>query len=54
VDSCGERAEYHTFASAGPIFADAIDYEVGEIVLRDQRFAYCDLVPGAKASDSRS
>jgi uncharacterized protein (TIGR00290 family) len=45
VDPCGERGEFHTFVSAGPGFGRAIDYRVGETVLRDARFSYCDLVP---------
>jgi uncharacterized protein (TIGR00290 family) len=44
VDPCGERGEFHTFVSAGPGFAEQVEYEVGEIVLRDGRFAFCDLV----------
>jgi uncharacterized protein (TIGR00290 family) len=44
VDPCGERGEFHTFVSAGPGFARPIEYDVGEVVLRDARFAYCDLV----------
>ena len=45
VDPCGERGEFHTFVVAGPIFEAPIAYEVGEVVLRDGRFAYCDLLP---------
>jgi uncharacterized protein (TIGR00290 family) len=45
VDPCGERGEFHTFVSAGPGFARAVDYDVGQHVLRDGRFMYCDLVP---------
>ena len=45
VDPCGERGEFHTFVSAGPIFAGPIGVSCGEIVLRDDRFAYCDIVP---------
>jgi uncharacterized protein (TIGR00290 family) len=45
VDPCGERGEFHTFVSAGPIFRAPIAYAVGEVVLRDGRFAYCDLLP---------
>lgn len=45
VDPCGERGEFHTFVSDGPGFATPVAYDVGEIVLRDERFAYCDLVP---------
>jgi uncharacterized protein (TIGR00290 family) len=44
VDPCGERGEFHTFVSAGPGLSTPIEYDVGEIVLRDGRFAYCDLV----------
>jgi uncharacterized protein (TIGR00290 family) len=43
VDPCGERGEFHTFVSAGPIFAAPVRYAVGETVLRDARFAYTDL-----------
>lgn len=43
VDPCGERGEFHTFVSAGPGFASAVAYTVGPVVLRDERFAYCEL-----------
>lgn len=43
VDPCGERGEFHTFVANGPIFDAPIAYEVGETVLRDGRFAYCEL-----------
>lgn len=43
VDPCGERGEFHTFVSAGPSFGDSIPYQVGEMVLRDNRFMYCDI-----------
>jgi uncharacterized protein (TIGR00290 family) len=45
VDPCGERGEFHTFVSDGPIFARPVPVTVGEVVLRDERFAYCDLLP---------
>jgi uncharacterized protein (TIGR00290 family) len=45
VDPCGERGEFHTFVANGPIFDAPIAYTTGEIVLRDDRFAYCDLLP---------
>jgi uncharacterized protein (TIGR00290 family) len=45
VDPCGERGEFHTFVSAGPILAEPIAVVRGETVLRDERFAYCDLLP---------
>jgi uncharacterized protein (TIGR00290 family) len=44
ADPCGERGEFHTFVSDGPGFSRPIDYVVGERVLRDSRFMYCDLV----------
>ncbi|HJP84479.1 MAG TPA: hypothetical protein VJ852_00685 [Gemmatimonadaceae bacterium] len=43
TDPCGERGEFHTFVSNGPIFAEAIRCETGERVLRENRFMYCDL-----------
>jgi uncharacterized protein (TIGR00290 family) len=46
VDPCGEGGEFHTFASYGPGFAAPVEYRVGEVVMREGRFAYCDLVRG--------
>jgi uncharacterized protein (TIGR00290 family) len=45
VDACGENGEYHSFVSDGPIFQANVAYTLGEIVLRENRFCYCDLVP---------
>ena len=45
VDPCGERGEFHTFVSDGPGYDGTVEYTVGETVLRDERFAYCDLIP---------
>jgi len=45
ADPCGEGGEFHTFVSAGPIFREPIVFELGETVLREERFAYCDLRP---------
>ena len=44
VDPCGENGEFHTFVHAGPIFAEPIECETGEIVQRDG-FVFCDLQP---------
>jgi len=44
VDPCGERGEFHTCVTAGPIFSRAIAVQLGERVLREQRFQYCDLL----------
>lgn len=45
ADPCGERGEFHTFVSDGPIFAQPVAVARGEVVMRDARFAYCDLLP---------
>lgn len=46
ADPCGERGEFHTFVHDGPGFARPIAVTRGEIVSRDGRFTYCDLLPG--------
>lgn len=45
VDACGENGEYHSFVYDGPLFTKKIACAPGEIVLRDNRFCYCDLLP---------
>jgi uncharacterized protein (TIGR00290 family) len=45
VDPCGENGEFHTFIFAGPVFKSRIGFRKGEIVLRENRFSYCDLIP---------
>jgi uncharacterized protein (TIGR00290 family) len=45
VDPCGENGEFHTFVHAGPLFQTPIGFTCGEVVLREGRFSYCDLVP---------
>jgi uncharacterized protein (TIGR00290 family) len=44
VDPCGENGEFHTFASAGPMFRAPIAVAAGEVVERDG-FVFADLVP---------
>jgi uncharacterized protein (TIGR00290 family) len=44
VDPCGERGEFHTFVSAGPMFSRSIEVSPGEVVERDS-FVYADLLP---------
>lgn len=44
IDPCGENGEFHSFAFDGPIFKEKISFSVGERVLRDNRFSFCDLV----------
>lgn len=45
VDPCGERGEFHSFVYDGPVFREPICFEKGQVVVRDDRFHYCDLVP---------
>ena len=44
VDPCGERGEFHTFASDGPAFTTPVFVDPGEIVRRDG-FVFADLRP---------
>jgi uncharacterized protein (TIGR00290 family) len=44
IDPCGENGEFHTFVSAGPMFARPIPVTPGEFVERDG-FVFADLVP---------
>lgn len=43
-DPCGEQGEFHTCVVDGPIYRARIPVVTGERVLRERRFAYCDLV----------
>lgn len=45
VDPCGENGEFHSFVYDGPIFRRPIAHQKGEVVLRDNRFYFCDLIP---------
>ena len=45
VDPCGENGEFHTFVFDGPNMASRVGHRVGERVLRDNRFCFCDLLP---------
>lgn len=44
VDPCGENGEFHTCVIDGPIFSHPIAVQLGERVLRENRFQYCDLL----------
>jgi uncharacterized protein (TIGR00290 family) len=44
VDPCGENGEFHTFVYDGPLFRERVKFSIGETVVRDERFAYTDLV----------
>jgi len=45
VDPCGENGEFHSFVYDGPIFRQKISHTTGKVVLRENRFYYCDLLP---------
>jgi uncharacterized protein (TIGR00290 family) len=49
VDPCGERGEFHSFASAGPMFRCEVGVKSGEIVERDG-FVFADLLPQDSAT----
>jgi uncharacterized protein (TIGR00290 family) len=44
VDPCGERGEFHTCVTGGPMFSREIKVKSGEMVERDG-FVFADLVP---------
>jgi uncharacterized protein (TIGR00290 family) len=48
VDVCGENGEYHSFVYGGPMFGHEITHDIGEVVLREDRFYYCDLIPAQR------
>ena len=54
VDPCGENGEFHTFVYDGPAFAERILHTIGEVVLRENRFYYCDLMPVEASSANRN
>jgi uncharacterized protein (TIGR00290 family) len=44
IDPCGENGEFHTFVFDGPMFAQPLDIEIGDVVARDGFvFADCKL-----------
>lgn len=45
VDPCGENGEFHSFCFDGPIFRHPIAHTLGDIVLRNNRFNFCDVIP---------
>ena len=45
ADPCGENGEFHSFVFDGPIFSKPVRFRRGEVVLRDGRFSFCDLLP---------
>ena len=53
VDPCGENGEFHTFAYAGPMFAQPIPILEGEIVERDG-FLFADVLPDTELVNCRT
>jgi uncharacterized protein (TIGR00290 family) len=49
VDPCGERGEFHTVVTAGPMFAKPIAFVQGKTVERDG-FVFTDFIPRADQS----
>ena len=45
VDPMGENGEFHSYVFDGPLFKRRVEFELGDIVLRDGRFYFCDLIP---------
>jgi uncharacterized protein (TIGR00290 family) len=50
IDPCGENGEYHSFVYDGPIFQQAVAFETGVTVCRDNRW-YIDLLPATAAKE---
>lgn len=46
VDPCGENGEFHSFVYAGPIFREPVPHKLGEVVLRESRWCFCDVIGG--------
>lgn len=45
INPMGENGEFHSFVYDGPIFRQRILFEKGNVVLRDNRFFFHDLIP---------
>ncbi|NJD57330.1 MAG: diphthine--ammonia ligase [Nitrospirae bacterium] len=45
VDPCGENGEFHTFVYEAPAFNRPVLFERGGIVIREDRFYFCEIVP---------
>jgi diphthamide synthase (EF-2-diphthine--ammonia ligase) len=43
ADPCGENGEFHTFCYDGPIFKQPVHVTKGDIVLRNDRYMFCDI-----------
>ncbi len=45
VDPCGENGEFHSFVYDGPLFKAPVRFKKDGVVIRDDRFHFCELVP---------
>ena len=52
VDPCGENGEFHSFVYGGPVFRESLSFKLGDIVLRDNRFYFCDLISPGKPEET--
>ncbi len=50
ADPCGENGEFHTFVHAGPMFAQPVSIQSGEVVTRDG-FLFADVLPQTLPGD---
>ena len=50
IDPCGENGEFHSFVFDGPMFAEPLDIEMGEVVERDG-FVFADCCMASRASE---
>jgi diphthamide synthase (EF-2-diphthine--ammonia ligase) len=53
ADPCGERGEFHTFVSDGPMFRHPIPITVGDVVERDG-FVFADVLRSPATTDATS
>ncbi|MFZ2196890.1 MAG: hypothetical protein WAV13_04090, partial [Thermodesulfovibrionales bacterium] len=44
IDPCGENGEFHSFVYDGPIFNFPVRFKKGGVVIRDNRFHFCELI----------
>ena len=45
ADPCGEHGEFHSFVYDGPVFHRPVPFQTGHTIVRENRFAYLDLIP---------
>jgi len=45
IDPCGENGEFHSFVFDGPIFKEPVRFNKGGVVVRDDRYYFCELMP---------